>query len=100
MLEMKPKILFFIPSTSREYEHRIFSPDIHGSSRLLTRNHLNFIQAKLSQRGKFAVNPRKNSRKPHLLMQQITAKRLIYMVGRIGFEPMTIGLKVRDSRPI
>jgi hypothetical protein len=51
------------------HDHRIFGPDIHGSSRILARNHLNFIQAKLSQRGKFAVNPRKNSRKPHLLMQ-------------------------------
>ena len=71
---MKPKILFFIPSTSREYEHRIFGPDIHGSIRLRTRNHLNIIQARLIQRGGFAVNPRKNSRKPHLLMLQLTAE--------------------------
>jgi hypothetical protein len=46
-----------------------FCPDNHGSNRLLARNHLNFIPAKLSQRGRFAVNPRKNSRKPHLIMQ-------------------------------
>jgi len=59
----------FITSTTCGYEHRIFGPDIHGSSRLLARNHLNFIQEILSQREKFAVNPRKNSRKPHLLMQ-------------------------------
>ena len=52
-----------------DYEHRIFGPDIHGSSRLRTRNHLNSIQARLSQRGRFAVNSRKNSRKPRMLMQ-------------------------------
>jgi hypothetical protein len=48
------------------HDHRIFGPDIHGSSRLRTRNHLNSIQARFIQRGKFAVNSRKNSRKPHL----------------------------------
>ena len=89
--------LFFITSTTCDYEHRIFGPDIHGSSQLLARNHLSFIQAKLCPRGIFAVNLRKNSRKPHLLMQQIAANLLIYMVGREGFEPSTIGLKVRCS---
>ena len=51
------------------HDHRIFGQDIHGSSRLRTRNHLNSIQARFIQRGEFAVNPRKNSRKQHLLMQ-------------------------------
>ena len=77
-----------------------FCPDNHGSNRLRMHNHLNSMQARFLQRGNFAVNPRKNSRKPHLLMQKIADNLLIYMVGREGFEPSTIGLKVRDSRPI
>jgi len=48
------------------HEHRIFGPDIHGSNRLLSRNHLNFIQARLSQRGRFAVNSGKHSRNQFL----------------------------------
>jgi hypothetical protein len=55
--------LFLITSTTCDYEHRIFGEDNHGSNRLLARNHLNFKQAKLSQRGRFAVNSRKTSRK-------------------------------------
>jgi hypothetical protein len=51
---------------TQEHDHRIFGPGYHGSNRLLARNHLNFKQAKLSQRGRFAVNSRKNSRNQFL----------------------------------
>jgi hypothetical protein len=38
----------------------------HGSNRLLAGKHLNFLQAKLSQRGRFAVNSGKHSRNQFL----------------------------------
>jgi hypothetical protein len=44
--------------TAQTIEHRIFSPENCDSILLLTRNQLNLLQAKMSQRERFAVNPR------------------------------------------
>jgi hypothetical protein len=50
----------FVPqSTAHVIDHRIFGPENSGSIQLLTRNHLNLLQAKMGQRERIAVNPHK-----------------------------------------